>query len=52
MPSPANPTDDDAILAGLSFGPPTDFGNGMFVVDASGTRRVAFPDAQLADEAL
>lgn len=39
-----NPVEDAAILANLSL-PPTEFGNGQFVVDASGMRRGPFVDA-------
>jgi hypothetical protein len=40
----ASPTNDLAILAALSF-PGTNYGNGMFVVDPTGTRRGPFTDA-------
>ena len=39
-----NPSQDQAILAALSM-PPNDFGNGMFVVDPTGSRRGPFIDA-------
>jgi len=39
-----SPTNDLAILAALSF-PGTNYGNGMFVVDPTGTRRGPFTDA-------
>jgi hypothetical protein len=39
-----NPAVDEAILAGLSD-PPTNFGNGMYVVDPTGARRGPFLDA-------
>jgi hypothetical protein len=41
---PANPTEDTAILAALSF-PGTEFGNGMYVVDPTGARRGPFLNA-------
>jgi hypothetical protein len=40
----SSPTNDLAILAALSF-PGTNYGNGMFVVDSTGTRRGPFTDA-------
>lgn len=40
----ANPTEDASILAALS-NPPSNFGNGMFVVDPTGARRGPFVDA-------
>ena len=44
IPDAANPFEDTAILAGLSF--PTDwFGNGMYTVDPTGARRGPFVDA-------
>ncbi|MEW6249438.1 MAG: Ig-like domain-containing protein [Planctomycetota bacterium] len=39
-----SPVEDQAILAALSM-PPTDFGNGMFIIDPTGARRGPFPDA-------
>ena len=42
--APENPSEDEAILAGLTS-PPTDFGDGMFVVDPTGARRGPFIDA-------
>jgi hypothetical protein len=39
-----NPVEDQAILADLVL-PPTDFGNAMFVVDPTGSRRGPFVDA-------
>lgn len=39
-----SPTNDLAILAALSF-PGTNQGNGMFVIDSTGTRRGPFTDA-------
>jgi len=42
--APENPIEDPAILANLTF-PPTDFGNGMYVVDPTGARRGPFVDA-------
>ncbi len=39
-----NPTEDEAILAGLEM-PPANFGNGMFVIDPTGARRGPFADA-------
>lgn len=39
-----SPTNDLAILAALSF-PGTNYGNGMFVIDPTGTRRGPFTDA-------
>ena len=39
-----NPVQDDAILAGLSD-PPTNVGNGMYVVDPTGARRGPFANA-------
>jgi len=39
-----NPPVDQAILTSLLF-PPTEFGNGMFVVDPTGERRGPFVDA-------
>jgi hypothetical protein len=40
----ANPPEDQAILAALSF-PATDFGNGMATIDPTGARRGPFIDA-------
>jgi hypothetical protein len=42
--SAANPVTDSNILAALSF-PGTNFGNGMMVIDPSGTARGPFSDA-------
>ncbi|MHC4099308.1 MAG: Ig-like domain-containing protein [Planctomycetota bacterium] len=39
-----NPPEDQAILADLSM-PPSNFGNGMYVIDPTGARRGPFPDA-------
>ncbi len=39
-----SPTNDLAILAALSF-PGTNYGNGMFVIDSTGTRRGPFTNA-------
>ncbi len=39
-----NPAEDQAILAGLVL-PPTNFGNGMSVIDPTGARRGPFLDA-------
>jgi len=41
--APENPPEDQDILAVLRD-PPTEFGNGMFVVDPTGLRRGPFPD--------
>ncbi len=41
---PANPAQDTDILNNLSF-PPTEFGNGMYVVDPTGARRGPFTNA-------
>jgi hypothetical protein len=38
------PPEDQAILAALSL-PPSNFGNGMYVIDPTGGRRGPFPDA-------
>jgi len=40
----ANPAEDTAILAALSF-PASDFGNGMATIDPTGARRGPFADA-------
>jgi len=39
-----SPPEDEAILADLSM-PPSNFGNGMYVIDPTGARRGPFPDA-------
>jgi hypothetical protein len=39
-----NPAEDQGILADLSM-PPTNVGNGMYVIDPTGARRGPFPDA-------
>jgi hypothetical protein len=39
-----NPPEDQSILADLSM-PPSNFGNGMYVIDPTGARRGPFPDA-------
>ena len=46
-----NPPEDQAILAALS-NPGTEFGNGMYVVDPTPTRRGPFPDANLGHTIL
>jgi hypothetical protein len=46
-----SPTNDLAVLAGLSF-PGTEYGNGMFVVDATGLRRGPYSDATLGHNSL
>lgn len=46
-----NPPEDAAILAALSS-PPTEIGNGMFVIDPSATRRGPFSDALAAHPVL
>lgn len=46
-----SPTNDLAILAALSF-PGTNIGNGMYVVDFSGTRRGPYADAELGHPSL
>lgn len=47
----ANPAVDEEILASLS-NPPDEFGNGMFVIDPSNTRRGPYADADLAHPIL
>jgi len=44
VPDAENPVQDTDILNNLSF-PPTEFGNGMFVVDPTGARRGPFTNA-------
>jgi hypothetical protein len=39
-----SPPEDQSILADLSM-PPSNFGNGMYVIDPTGARRGPFPDA-------
>ncbi|MCK6482894.1 MAG: hypothetical protein L6R00_02010 [Phycisphaerae bacterium] len=51
VPDTANPAEDTGILAALAAAP-TDFGNGMFVVDPTGTRRGPFSDATLGHPIL
>jgi len=51
IPDPANPAEDAAILAALAA-VPTDFANGMFVVDPTGVRRGPFADATLGHPIL
>jgi len=46
-----NPTEDQAILADLSF-PGTEFGNGMVVVDPTGARRGPFTNADTGHPVL
>ena len=46
-----SPTNDLAILAALSF-PGTNYGNGMFVIDSTGTRRGPFTDAGAGHEVI
>lgn len=51
FPDAANPAEDSGILAALAAVPPA-FGNGMFVVDPTGTRRGPFADATLGHPIL
>jgi hypothetical protein len=46
-----SPTNDIAVLAGVSF-PGTEYGNGMFVVDATGLRRGPYSDAIMGHNSL
>jgi hypothetical protein len=46
-----SPTNDLAVLAGVSF-PGTEYGNGMFVVDATGLRRGPYSDATMGHNSL
>jgi hypothetical protein len=46
-----SPTEDQAVLAGLSF-PGTEYGNGMYVIDPSGTMRGPYSDAVLGHPSL
>lgn len=46
-----NPTNDLGVLAALSF-PGTNYGNGMFVVDPTGTRRGPYADATMGHASL
>jgi hypothetical protein len=46
-----SPEEDQAILAALGMAP-TEFGNGMFVIDPTGMRRGPFPDADLGHAIL
>jgi hypothetical protein len=46
-----SPTNDLAILAALSF-PGTNYGNGMYVVDSTGTRRGPYTNAVLGHASL
>jgi len=46
-----NPTNDLAVLAALTF-PGTNYGNGMFVIDPSGTRRGPRSDATMGHVSL
>ena len=46
-----SPTNDVAVLAGVSF-PGTEYGNGMFVVDATGLRRGPYADAVMGHNSL
>jgi len=47
-----SPPEDQAILAGLEYGPPQYYGNAMFVLDPLGRRRGARADAQPMHELL
>jgi hypothetical protein len=47
-----SPPQDQAILAALPGGPPAFYGNAMFVLDPTGTRRGPYTDASLAHNTI
>ncbi len=51
IPDPENPVEDTAVLAALAS-VPTDFANGMYVIDPTGVRRGPFADATLGHPIL